>query len=363
MDNPSPSRPPRTWLRRSDVSPRRLHDALEDGSLVRVRRNLYLPRDDDVAPWVMDDRVHRALLDHVREGRLTGVVCLESAALLHGGTPLTVPTAIHLAVGWNDDGMKLGPTARRPDRPPSYALGRAERRRRLAHRRVVRHRYPLPAADVVEIGGLRVTDPVRTMEDCARFLPPDRALAVLDSLMAVAVGAGSRPWDRHESIDALAASLRTTLVRRLSARRRERGIRRARALVSAATPWSQSPWESEARRQCLVAGISGMRPQLPVDAGGTCFFADLGWPTARHVLEVDEAMKYVTDPGCALERQEWREAAILEAGFGISCITPEELTEPGLLAARLREVLPQTSCEAEPVAALRTRADLRVLRT
>ena len=85
---------------------------------------------------------------------------------------------------------------------------------------------------VVDLGGLRVTSLERTAEDCARFLPPDRALTVVDSLFAIAAGAGERPWDRREEINARAARFRQALLTRLDARPRERGVRRARAVRS-----------------------------------------------------------------------------------------------------------------------------------
>ena len=125
---------------------------------------------------------------------------------------------------------------------------------------------------VVDLGGLRVTSLERTAEDCARFLPPDRALTVVDSLFAIAAGAGERPWDRREKINARAARFRQELLARLDARPRERGVRRARAVVMAATPWSQSVWETEARRLCLIGGITAPQPQMPVLTGiGRCF--------------------------------------------------------------------------------------------
>ena len=360
MDDPTPSHPQHPWIRGTDLTPAELRAALDSGRIVRVRRNLYLPRPDGIEARAFVSEAHRALLDQLRSESINGVVCLESAAVLHGATPLTPHRTVHLVVGWNAGGMKLGEA----DQPPFDAPGRVDRRRRLAQRAVARHRYPVPQADIVEIRGMRVTSLERTMEDCARFLEPDRGLAVVDSLIAVAVGAcaSARPWDRREQIDGLAAATRELVLERLDGRRRERGLRRARAILAAATPWSQSPWESEARRQCLVGGIGAMAPQLPVDAMGVRFYADLGWLTARHILEVDDTMKYRMNSETILQQQGGREDAIRDVGFSISRVAPDELRAPGVLAEHLREALPQSVCETRPVTVLRTRREKRASR-
>ena len=212
---------------------------------------------------------------------------------------------------------------------------------------------------VVELDGLRVTSLERTAEDCARFLPPDRGLAVVDSLFAIAAGAGDRPWNRRHEIDAGAAEFREALLERLDARPRERGVRRARAVVMAATPWSQSVWETEARRLCLIDGIAAPQPQMPVRTEAGVFYADLGWRAAMLAYEIDGEIKYLQDADAALSAQYRRETAIEAAGVHVERATPADVADGEGFLTGLRGVLPQSLCEENPVTALRTPFEIR----
>ena len=55
----------------------------------------------------------------------------------------------------------------------------------------------------------------------------------------------------------------------------------------AATPWSQSVWETEARRLCLIDGIAAPQPQMLVRTEAGVFYADLGWRAAMLAYEID----------------------------------------------------------------------------
>ncbi|MDO4244308.1 MAG: DUF559 domain-containing protein [Actinomyces sp.] len=260
---------------------------------------------------------------------------------------------------WNDGGLRRPPTRLLPDRPPSRDLSPADRRRALRHRPIVRHRFALEPDDVVELGVLRLTGLERTVGDCARFLEPDRALAVVDSLFAVAVSAGQRPWDRRAAIDAATGRLRRRLLDRLAARRGERGVRRARAIINAATPWSQSVWESELRRLCLVHGLRPPEPQMPVGVPGVSYYVDLGWRSERVAVEVDGEIKYLEASTEVLAAQAARQEQIEAQGFTVVRLTPAEVREAGPALGALRDALPLTATEGRPVAELRTSQERR----
>ena len=355
----SPAAPPGPALRSSSFSRYDLRARLETGELTRLRRDTYLRLPADAEHWQTALATWEALIARIREDEVDGVVALESAALLHGAATLGPPTRVDLIIGWNASGLHRRPTRREPDRESTWAMSRRDRRRVLSARTIVRHRLPLTDDDVVVIGGLRVTSLERTIEDCARFLEPDRALAVVDSLLAIATSAGPRPWDRRRQIDARAEAVRAVLLERLETRRGERGVRRARAVIGAASPWSQSPWESEARRLCLVNGIVGMIPQLPMRTAIGEFYADLGWWIVRLVLEIDGLIKYLEDADAVLAAQCWRQAAMEGAGIHVERTTPAEVADGEAFLARLRRILPLTLCEEKPVAALRTRSESR----
>jgi len=214
---------------------------------------------------------------------------------------------------------------------------------------------PLAAGDVVDHDGLRVTSPERTILDCARFLQPDRALAVVDSLFAVVVGAGDHPWDHRRRIEAACAELRRRLLARLEEWAGQRGYRRAQAVLLAATAMSQSVWESEARRLCLASGITPPQVQVPVrGADGGVYFADLGWLLVRLLLEVDGEVKLAVDPDGEMRRRIAREEAIREAGFDVLRLTPEDLRDSRAAVRRIWDALPPSARDASPITALLT---------
>ena len=340
-------------------TPREIENYLAIGELRRVRRSTYIPAAPDAPDFTSRRATREILLRAVRNERLDGVVALETAALLHKGRTLYEPATVHLIVDWNAAGLKRGSRKRPPNRPTSRELGPRDHRRALSSRPFIRHRYDLAGSDVVDLDGLRVTSLERTAEDCARFLPPDRALAVVDSLFAIAAGAGERPWDRREEINARAARFRQELLARLDARPRERGVRRARAVIMVATPWSQSVWETEARRLCLIGGIAPPDPQMPVRTAVGTFYADLGWWIVRLVLEIDGLIKYLEDVEAVLAAQHWRQSAMEDAGIHVERSTPAEIADGEAFLARLRQILPPTLCEEKPVTALRTPSESR----
>lgn len=344
---------------RHDFSRRELEALIDAGSLRRLRRNTYVRVPPDAPEWRRRAAELAAVLNAVVDEGVTGVICLESAALLHGGRCLSQPACVDLAVTWNDGGLRRRPTRRLPGRPPSRYLAPSDRRRALRRRPIVRHRFPLEPDDVVEHGPLRLTGLERTIEDCARFLQPDRALAVVDSLFAVEAGAGERPWDRRAEIDAAASRLRQRVLKRLEVRRGERGVRRARAIINAATPWSQSVWETELRRLCLVDGLRAPEPQMPVRAPGTTYFVDLGWRSEHLAVEVDGEVKYTSAPAEALAAQAVRQERIEAQGLAVVRLAPDQIREGRPALEAVRAALPITATEARPVTELRTTSERR----
>lgn len=346
-------------LRRQDFGRRELYGLLDTGSLRRLRRDTYVRSAPDAPSWRRQAEEHAAVLHAIITQGVTGVVALESAAILHGGRCLSQPAHVDLVVTWNDGGLRRAPTRLLPDRPPSRDLAPGDRRRALRRRPIVRHRFDLEPDDVVELGSLRLTGLERTIEDCARFLEPDRALAVVDSLFAVAVGAGDRPWDRRAAIDAAAGRLRMRLLERLAARRGERGVRRARAVINTATPWSQSVWESELRRLCLVHGLLPPEPQMPVGLPGVTYYVDLGWRSEHVAVEVDGEIKYAETPAEVLAAQVVRQERIEAQGFEVVRLTPAEVRDGGRALEALRNALPLTASEGRPLPELRTPRERR----
>lgn len=189
--------------------------------------------------WTEQDS-ERARAALVRAGR-TAVVSHELAALAHGLDLVDDPVA-RLTVPRNASRRVV----------PGWQVRRA----------------PLPAADVVEVAGLRLTTPARTVADLCRVLPPDRAVATADS--ALRTGA--------VSLEELA------LGRALG-----RGAARLRLVGSLVDPRSASVLESLLRVLLALAGLPAPEPQYVVRdrAGGFVGRVDLCWPAARLVVEAD----------------------------------------------------------------------------
>lgn len=133
--------------------------------------------------------------------------------------------------------------------------------RRLRNVLAVSGERSLLPCDVTEIGGVRVTRPLRTACDLGRLLPLDQAFAAMDSL------ATTGDFDVEE------------LVAELDRFKGYRGIVQARTWAPYVDPRSQSQFESIGRRHWLAAGLPRPDCQCPVDApSGGWYHVDYGLP-------------------------------------------------------------------------------------
>lgn len=177
----------------------------------------------DLAGLVGVDAVQAALADGVVTRLRRGVVALPSAegarleAARRGG--VVSHTSAALLHGWK---VKL------PPREPTITVARSRSRVDAAGVKVY-------YADLT--GQTGVTDPVRTVVDCARALAYDAALAVADSALR------SRKVTRQQLVDAVDASPRT-------------GRSRAARVVQAASDKAANPFESVLR--AIAHGVTGL---------------------------------------------------------------------------------------------------------
>ncbi|HEX5016753.1 MAG TPA: hypothetical protein VFX15_04115 [Actinomycetes bacterium] len=126
-------------------------------------------------------------------------------------------------------------------------------------------------SDVAEIDGLRVTTPLRTAADLARFAPRSDALVALDAYLHKGL---IRPDE-----------LKKSLVRW----KQRRGIRQAYAMLEAADAASESGGESVMRLRLLDMGLPRPEVQIPVYDlfGNVRFWLDMGWTRWMLGLEYD----------------------------------------------------------------------------
>lgn len=186
------------------VPAHRIRAAVRRGDVVRIGRGCYrLP--------VCDEHAAAAT-------RLMGATCLESAALAHG---------------WP---VKLPPARPQVVVPRGRNVG-------AARRRGVDVRWGEVSAEEL---AARVTDPVRTVLDCARRLRFDAALAVVDSALR----------DGVPRTDLLLACARLPRI----------GRSRAFEVVEAGSALAANPFESVLR--AVLRGVPGAAFEPQVSIGG-----------------------------------------------------------------------------------------------
>ncbi len=303
MTIPTPPPLPNVILA-SDHDPGALRAAVAAGVIRRADRGVYLPTDDAPA-WqaARDEHLARCVVISNRLGD-SSVISHVSAAAVHG---LWVPSVRSLPVQVSQ------PFNSRE------AAGRAGP--------ATRHRARLTSGDFVTVNGIRVTSIRRTVLDCARTLPADWALAVTDSGMRVCIAP-----DRQQPDDALARARQLQLewLGHLLEMCSPRGRVQARAVVSAANPLSESPYESRARCFLLAAGLPAPTLQREVETPLGTFYTDMSWAWTdgtgtRRVLhlEMDGAVKYQDSADLFAEKR--REDSIRSASAKLLRAVPEDL--------------------------------------
>lgn len=181
---------------------------------------------------------------------------------------------------------------------------------------VVVHRGLVPASEVVEINGLRLTSPLRTAVDIARSLPLPQALITMDATLRrrtielndhVGSPDHRRVEDRHALMEAKAEL--AEIVARCA---RHPGADQAREAMRAASPLAESAAESLSRGHLLLAGIEPLGLQVRVrDADGR--ERRLDFLLAPGLAgEVDGMVKYEGPEGVRQLREEKTRDLLLE---------------------------------------------------
>jgi hypothetical protein len=217
-----------------------------------------------------------------------GIIGGRAAAALHGAKWVDDSTPIDI----------LGPF----NHPPPGIIVRRER---------------IGAEDVIEMRGLRVTNPARTAFDLARHLPRALAVTHLDALSAAAglSAADVAPLiDRHKGA---------------------RGVRQCQTALALMDGGSQSPKESWLRLLLVDAGLPRPVTQLRITDGCLVAYLDLGWDEPMVALEYDgdqhrtDRSQYVRD----IRRAE------MAARLGWTIIKVIKEDRPNVVVARARDAL------------------------
>ena len=202
----------------------------------------------------------------------------------------------------------------RPSGPPEVSTVAGTRRGGvLAHRVTV-----LPREDVIELHGLRVTTPGRTLVDLADTTPPAELERLIEEIQVKRLA---------EPGELLAAITRGA---------GRPGIRKLRAVSDLADEPFFTRSEAERRLRRLVKAASLPAPRTNVRVAG--WEVDAVWDRERLVVEVDGYRYHRTR--AKFERDRRKDAQLLVAGYRVLRITWWQLTrEPETVIATLAATL------------------------
>lgn len=245
------------------ASKRQLRRAVDDGVVLRPSRGRYVLAEVDAA---------RALAHG-----LSAVVSHRSAALAHGWKVKTVPPLAEITV---PQGRKITAHTRTRARVRSSTL----------------------ASDEVVAG---VTSPVRTVVDCARWLPFDEALAVADSALR---SRSLRPTDLARAARSVSGPGRPRVLR----------------VLRLASGRAANPFESVLRAIALDVPGLDPRPQVGIAVGaGERVTPDLVDVSLGIVLEAD-SHEFHTGRG-QLVTDCWRYDELVLGGWDVYRFTYEHV--------------------------------------
>ena len=211
---------------KSEVGRRAVEAACRDGIIVRIAHDTY---------------VSDGLDDQLKVRAATGGVLSHlSAAVRHGWSLKTQPRQVDITV--------------RPNAQPTSPIGVATRF----------HYRTLTPEERLE----HVTEPMRTVLDCARDLAFDEGLTVADS--ALRANDVTRP-ELHAAAGTIAGA----------------GCRRARRVLLAADERAANPLESVLRALCLQVTDLDVRPQFEIETPSQRARVDLADPARRIVIEAE----------------------------------------------------------------------------
>lgn len=264
---------------------------------MRLRKGVYVDRPSfaRLPPWKRYEvRVHGFILTSPH-----AVLCLESAAVLHG-IPLFGETKdVHV-----------------------YAPGKGSSTRSGD---VCIH-TSADARDIVAVGGSWVTSVADTVSDLARVLPPAKALAQVDAVVSPAQGG----TQCVEQLRAHSAGQQST-----------RGVRLRQWVWEKADPRSESPGESVSRAVILWSGFPQPVLQQKFAYEGQRDRCDFYFPESSVIGESDGWGKYdLDDPDAArrhLQDEKAREDRLRRYGHPVARWTAKEMWQVAPLCRALAQ--------------------------
>lgn len=288
-----------------DQDDRRLRRERDAGIRRRVRRGAYV--DEDL--WVEFTPLQRYQVKVQAVAgtrRLRPVIAFDSAAALWGYPRLGAwPSVVHIIVD-----------------PASGARSRNG---------VAVHRDRLEPEDVVEIDGMLVTSPARTLVDLARNSERAVSVAAIDRALNKRRTTPQNRVDVQQLIDVCDRVVTS------------RGGKRARLAIEFSDGRADNAAESVSRVQIFELGFPApVLQRRHVNPRGGNYYTDFEWPDFMVIGELDGLGKYLKEeylgsmnPGDAVVKEKIREDALRAEGNRVARWLPEDLLHPG----RLRRIL------------------------
>jgi len=180
----------------------------------------------------------------------------------------------------------------------------------------------LQPTDLVEVGGIPATTPVRTAFDLARRIPLDEAVVGVDALLHVC-------GLQLSAISAYANDGRASW----------HGVRRIPAVLALAAPGAESPMETRLRLVLVRAGLPEpvLQHRVLDHRGKVVARLDLAYPDSRLGVEYDG--EHHLEP-TTVRRDLLRQNALRALGWTVLRFTSDDvLRAPGRLAAQVAAAL------------------------
>ncbi|WP_103063109.1 hypothetical protein [Actinomyces qiguomingii] len=299
--------------------------------LVRIARGSYMVAPPTDTPrWRVKQLVTLARCEAALRASPSAIALTHEAAAVVLGLPiLEAEPNVRLAVpGKRTHGAITLPAV-------MYAMPAGRRR----GRQVSLHRSTIAPApeEVINVGGLRVTTPLRTAMDCAFDLPVRESLPVVDAALRVVC----RPdrFNRRCYGEMEVDVARERLMQMVEAQGRRNGKRRARRAVALADPFAESPGESVLRWAVGVAGVPEAVTQRRWIGDDTReYFLDVAVDSAMVDLEFDGYGKLATSADVHAEKQ--REMVLRRGGWTVHRFEWRELADPEGLVRRVESLFP-----------------------
>jgi very-short-patch-repair endonuclease len=254
-------------------------------------------------------RDHRALYRDVyvpRELEVTALVRAQAAWLATGSPLCGASAAAVLGTRWLSAGA------------PAEVL----RGNRHTQRGIVVRSHRTASGELCLAGGLPVTTAARTAFDIGRSRAPDRAVPILDALLAAT---GITPANVAE------VAARWPGVR---------GVRRLRSVLGLLDAGAESPQESRLRLVLVRAGLPP--PQTQIVVPELRVRVDMGWPRWRVAVEYDGVQHWLD---AAQRAWDIERIALLEAvGWSVVRVSAAMLQRPGMIVERVRTRLRASGC-------------------